>query len=157
MAKARRTRTTTLIPIRHRERGGAFTQGLNGSGIRRRAPGANSSSVLRVRSSISLTSSLASIRPIPPFQPIWIYKVPKDGPPNEYSLMHCLGGDRSSRGALAITAISHDLSINSAAKPMRCQNNSAMRANLVQRGRALLLRWMDARSPSLLDALHHDI
>jgi hypothetical protein len=46
---------------------------------------------------------LASIRPIPPFQPIWIYKVPKDGPPNEYSLMHCLAGDRGSRGALAIT------------------------------------------------------
>jgi hypothetical protein len=40
---------------------------------------------------------------MPPFQPIWIYKVPKDGPPNEYSLMRRLAGERSSRGALAIT------------------------------------------------------
>ena len=74
-------------PIRHRERGGAFTHGWNGSGIRRRAPGANSSSVLRVRSSISLTSSLASIPSIPTLQPAWIYKVPQYRPPNEYSLM----------------------------------------------------------------------
>jgi hypothetical protein len=56
MTKPRSSRTTTPIPIRQRERGGAFTLGLNGSGIRRRAPGAKSgfkfSSVLRVRSSM---------------------------------------------------------------------------------------------------------
>jgi hypothetical protein len=69
MAKPRRSRTTTPIPIRHRERGGAFTHGLNGSGISRRALGANSLSVLRVRSSIRrgrLDSSdpFGSLRPI---------------------------------------------------------------------------------------------
>src|SRR5437763_156126 len=70
------------------ERGRALiqgAQGAKGSGIRRRAPGADSLSVLRVRSSMRFGRFRHS-------QPAPTYKVPQDGPPNEYSLMLILRG-----------------------------------------------------------------
>jgi hypothetical protein len=88
------------MPVRIRERGRALiqgAQGAKGSGIsRRRAPGANSLSVLRVRSSMCFGRS--RFDRFPHFQPAPTYKVPQDGPPNEYSLMLIPRGSMAPRG-----------------------------------------------------------
>src|SRR6266550_6894760 len=94
MPNASTRRTRMPMPVRIRERGRALiqgAQGAKGSGIsRRRAPGAKSLSVLRVRSSMwfgRLRFGRLRFGRFPDFQPASTYKVPQDGPPNEYSLM----------------------------------------------------------------------